>query len=485
MYPDRARSSAHMSFAAHVACPERLHAYLLGRNASPSVALRAEETSKREVVEVNGRSVVVALLVASLVGVGLFAQKVTVLPVVPLLVLAPTHYLSGNGASQEAVLGTDKGEQKTQFQGAIELQVWASGTEITRIALSGLNLVSKGVETGNGPSGTLGLMLGPSSVQLTYDPRTGAVSGELEMILHYELINRLRGFQKQECRGECDLFAPYTQRMVGKLSARFAKPLTPLREGRVDLTGEVSFDLKAEDVTLVKSAKYTFNWGVNWTLYRPAVVLKIQPVFVGTGPSDPNATGKNFNTLMNYARTLWNKCGTVRCVVFSVNSPIYVNNNAYKVLDNEAEATAFMAEVNVPDAVEVFIAERMATSLTCSWGGGACWSSGTASAQVVSSDQQLAVPCSCPCPSYCPCGPCQCGVVNYYHLAHELGHALNLAHPGPPGSLAASSATSNLEPSGFCCDNPSLQSAQNCRNAGNPLLTFGLSLCKGSPEIMD
>jgi hypothetical protein len=42
-----------------------------------------------------------------------------------------------------------------------------------------------------------------------------------------------------------------------------------------------------------------------------------------------------------------------------------------------------------------------------------------------------------------------------------------------------------MEPSGFCCDNPDLQSALNCRNTGNPLLYWGRSLCTETPDILD
>lgn len=142
--------------------------------------------------------------------------------------------------------------------------------------------------------------------------------------------------------------------------------------------------------------------------------------------------------------------------------------------------------MNVADAVEVFVVERM--DFACDWGGGACSSSGTAAAKVVTCDQQLEIPDPCPCLGLCPsaCPPCQTGDVNYYHLAHELGHALNLAHPGDWGrSLVPGTAGSNMEPSGFCCDNPNVQSARNCRAASNPLLYWGRSICRGTPDIHD
>jgi hypothetical protein len=43
-----------------------------------------------------------------------------------------------------------------------------------------------------------------------------------------------------------------------------------------------------------------------------------------------------------------------------------------------------------------------------------------------------------------------------------------------------------MEPSGFCCDNPNVQSARNCRNATSPLMFWGdLVPCFGIPDIMD
>lgn len=168
------------------------------------------------------------------------------------------------------------------------------------------------------------------------------------------------------------------------------------------------------------------------------------------------------------------------CITLRANQPIYINNNDYKLLTsvdvNPAEASALRAEVNVADAVEVFVVDRWDPLFD---GGGATWSSGTASAKIITCDQQLNVPCPP------PCGAGACGPVNNYHLGHELGHALNLGHPSDPGSLAAATFGSIMEPSGFCADNPNVQSARNCRSATNPLLNWGRALCGKSTDIMD
>jgi hypothetical protein len=164
--------------------------------------------------------------------------------------------------------------------------------------------------------------------------------------------------------------------------------------------------------------------------------------------------------------------------------PIYIDNDDYRVMDNArdapAEAAALRAEVNDPDAVEVFVVERWDPYYD---GGGATWGSGTASTKIITCDQQLDVPCPIPA---LVCSSGSCGAVNYFHLGHELGHSINLAHHGEAhDGLVEGTSGSIMDPSGFCLDNPAIQSANNCRSASSPLFTSGRSVCTGSPDIMD
>lgn len=401
------------------------------------------------------------------------------------------YYLTGNIREARGVVATDKGEEGTIFSGMVGFKVIPSEKGL-QLVLIELNLVSKGVPTSRGPTGTLGLNLIDDDIAW-YDPRARSGSFSPRMTLHYALIDQLKGFQAIGTKGEDDAFIPFTEIMVGKLAVRFPEGLQVQEKGSSSAEMELSLDLSSSVLGLAKRVSISLKFFLEWTrLLAPALVLKIQPVFIGTGPTDPTRTGTAWDTLMYYARVLWTRCGTVRCLTFSVNNPIYLSKPAYKVLDDSTEIANLRAEVDVVDAVEVFVVERLATCNLIG-GGGACWSSGTASAKIVTSDQQLRVPCPCPeaCRGFCPCGGCgtdprTCGAVNLYHLAHELGHALNLAHPpGPSGSLAASTVGSIMEPSGFCCDNPGVQSAQNCRNFSNPLLCWGYAVCTGKPDIAD
>ena len=118
----------------------------------------------------------------------------------------------------------------------------------------------------------------------------------------------------------------------------------------------------------------------------------------------------------------------------------------------EAEMSDLRSEVSVDDCVEVFFVKKFNPSST--YGGGACWGSGTANAKIISSDEQVA-----------------CGV-DQTHLAHELGHALGLMHPGTGHSTFADGSTGTLLcGSGWQRDNPRRNSRDNGNNVVNPLLT--------------
>jgi hypothetical protein len=93
---------------------------------------------------------------------------------------------------------------------------------------------------------------------------------------------------------------------------------------------------------------------------------------------------------------------------------------------------------------------------------GATYSSGLAGAKIISTDQNV-------------------DGVDLTHLAHELGHALSLMHPGT-GTAKDGSTGTLMCPSGFNNDNPKINSQENKDRVSNPMLTFALKLVTAGPD---
>lgn len=400
-----------------------------------------------------------------------------------------TWYLIGNVKDAAATIETDKGTQKTTFRGSLVFRASEDTKQGIKLQLENLSLIGKSIQTEKGDSGGISLYVPPmmtAKAYIKYSSEKTRLTSTFPMTLHYSLIDKIKGFRTSKVKEPHD-FSPFTETGKGKLSGRFQRPLKLRKQESVRLDSEFRFDLNDPVLGVITVIMVDISWV--FTVEPTAWVYRdlcIQPVFIRSGPADPSPTGENFLALMNNSRDIWIKC----CRTFTVRDPIYVNDTSYKILDPSStdgdnspdEAEALMDEVDphgTNDCIEVFVASRWDG---VEWdGGGATWSSGTAAAKIVTVDQQLDVPCA-------GTGSCaSCGALNQNHLAHELGHVLNLCHPAncPDPARPRGTATTIMEPSGWCADNPDSQSRHNCVSASNPLVEYVLrpERCEGTWEM--
>lgn len=352
---------------------------------------------------------------------------------------------------QGVVLGTAAGKAETVLNGEIVYRIIRAQKGMG-FELDSLGLVASSIETKQGKSGTISVNLKPNSAKSKYNPKNQTVESEFLAEVHYPLIDRMKGYiMPKEGEKEQDVYRSYTETFAGKLICKLAeKPgivekMTRMKKGTV-----INLDLDMKEKITGEILQISGMLKPYEVMIFPKLYLKktinIQPVFIRYTPdtgcfggTTTATTGGSFTILRDKAIEMWNRC----CISLNFLSPVYIDNNDYRILSS-AEEAALLAAYDDPNAVEVFFVE--VSDPVGLHGGGASYSSGTANAKIITYDTNLPI--------------------NLYNLAHELGHTFGLMHPpgnSTPGSL--------MEPSGFCADNPALMSKQNCDNASNPLLT--------------
>ena len=343
----------------------------------------------------------------------------------------------------------------------------------------GLNIAYFGVPqeaiTGIKPrgkaTGVLGFAADPEKPQyLKYDPQSGmvygTVVGQIDLPQFAELAPAI-GDEKG------DDFRTRSQRAT--MRVQFALDdkanLYDKREGvekrRSTMDMEIAtapdYDLRVSDYRIAIE-RFPVDVEIGWfPVIEVAQRLCVQPVRIGqlTVSGFPpvfqfNFSGDGLAFGKPGAITQWNKAD----VVFEWRDWMTVWNSSYMAF-SLGESAALRAEVDVDDCVEVFFVDTFTPSVF--WGGGATYSSGLAGAKIISTDQNAA------------------NGIDLTHLAHELGHALSLMHPGT-GTAKDGSTGTLMCPSGFNNDNPAINSQQNKDRVSNPLLTFALKIVTAGPD---
>jgi hypothetical protein len=239
-------------------------------------------------------------------------------------------------------------------------------------------------------------------------------------------------------------------------------------------------DVRVPAYVVAQPAIVPVELGFTWVQFEAVRKLCVQPVRMGrikieSGWPFPifsvDYTGDGLPFGQPGANLQWRKAD----VIFDWRPWKTIWSSQYFTLDIAAgEDAALRAEVSDSDCIEVFFVDRFDNPGT--WGGGATFSSGLASAKVISSDDNSRPVCS----SGAAC--------NVTHLAHELGHVVALHHPGVggiPAYMANGTSGTLMCPSGFTADNPRRNSLDNELNANNPLFQLQFTLAGPLADCTD
>ena len=382
--------------------------------------------------------------------------------------------LIGNG-SVDATLRTKAGEQAVKGRASFSLETAGGGEVMVKQfnlvfpdapqeAISGRPPKSKN------PNGVLGMSVPASekAVPLRYDAQSMMISGEIPVQAHFPQIDEIYPPQFAKDPKESDFAVSRTQRGRIKLEIKLSEAVEKAaarssQRQAAKIAGNASAQVEVEALGDIPA--YRIEWRTSLTIdvgvlrwFESASRLCIQPVRIRSGAADPTPTGLGLAFGLPGANTQWNKAD----VVFQVRDWMFINNAALKVATSGAEEDTIRASIDVADCIEVFFVENFdPVSLH---GGGATWSSGTANAKIISSD-----------------GNATFGV-DLTHLAHELGHVLNMGHPGNPNGLFNSSTNTLMCPSGWHNDNPRRNSTDNKNHVSNPLLVWTIKVISPGPD---
>lgn len=375
----------------------------------------------------------------------------------------------GNG-SIEATLRTRSGEQA--IRGRTSFNFESGSGQGDAILVKQFNLVFADVPQASisgrqpkskKPNGVLGMSVPASekSVHLRYDAQTQTISGQIPLQAHFPQIDEIYPPQFVKDPRDADFAVSRTQRARIKIELKLSEPLERANaraaQGQaIKLTGTATAEVAVEPLgdiggytLFLRPAAWAIDIGI-LRRFEAASRLCIQPVRIRSGVADASPTGAGLAFGIPGANTQWGKAD----VVFQVRDWMFINNAGLKVATSGAEETTIRGSVDLDDCVEVFFVENF--DPVDLHGGGATWSSGTANAKIISSD-----------------GNATFGV-DLTHLAHELGHVLNMGHPGNANGLYDSSSNTLMCPSGWHNDNPTRNSRDNKSNVSNPLLVWTL-----------
>lgn len=360
----------------------------------------------------------------------------------------------------------------------------AEGLEKGRIPVKQFNVILNGVKpqapskkSNDNKSATLGFSISANQ-SLSYNAEKGVIEGNLKGFVNIPgYINpKQQPIDKggQGEKGEGHVFVDPTQEAELKIVIKLQENLNQFVgiEKQVSFEGEMRSELvvagEGKEKRYFKLLPAPIIVDLGWWRFEAAKNLCVQPVRIGKfnwsnssgWPWVPSFSADYTGTGLPFGKpgavSQWKKAD----VTFTWKQWKTIWNNQYWDF-SKSESADLRGSVNDANCVEVFFVNTFQPNVF--WGGGATYGSGTANAQIISTDQNV------------PPG------VDLTHLAHEIGHAVSLCHPGSAScesrpEMSPGNSGTLMCPSGFNNDNPAINSEGNKDNVSNPLLTYSLKL---------
>lgn len=312
-------------------------------------------------------------------------------------------------------------------------------------------------------SGSLGFVV-KAGQQLQYNAKTQTLEGTLAGFISADYMAQfaepLGDSARDHNRAPRQAAEIKVQLTLSKpFEAHGDKPAQQEGEMRFELVADESRDISAYPLQLEAQLIYRIDTVISFW-FEAAQNLCVQPVRIGKFVWEwpyisVDYTGAGLAFGQPEANTQWRKAD----VTFTWRP--WKNVFKYEFFTfSTSEAADLLDEVNDDDCVEVYFVNGD-TGMHNNWGGGATFWSGESYTKIISSDANAT------------------NGIDKVHLAHELGHALDLPHPT---NFNASSTNTLMCPSGFMNDNPARNSLENKNNLSNPLLTFTLKTIGPGPD---
>lgn len=351
------------------------------------------------------------------------------------------------GQIQLIIRGTKRGLE----QGSVEVE------ELTFAAFDVNQRLLTNRSPRNKANSVVSFRMQGRGIKFRYDANNRSIGGSVPGLVHYAQLTEI--FPPRMAQGEDD-FDLTSQQATMNLNLRLDRGLSGDQSTQVEeVPGSVSMNLR---VAKMRDQNINeFNMSVTskiavqkyWLVANVEIVrrLCVQPVRIRSSAGEASPTGAGLEFGLPAANHEWRKGD----VIFEVRPFKEVISASLKVL-SESEAGALLSTVNDDDCIEVFFVEKLDPESL--WGGGATFGTGYATAQIITSDGMV------------PAG------IDLHHLAHELGHVMNLKHPGHATATSPEGSTGTIMcPSGWLHDNPDANSTDNRNNIGNPLFRLSIT----------